>query len=81
MNTALAKTEIGQIMQLSNQINDIRESVGGLFTPLKREFLQLKLIIYSNLQEPVERAVKVIRANMKQILTITPALPKQSLML
>ena len=69
MNTALAKTEIGQIMQLSNQINDIRESVGGLFTPLKREFLQLKLIIYSNLQEPVERAVKVIRANMKQILT------------
>ncbi len=69
MNTALAKTEIGQIMQLSNQINDIRESVGGLFTPLKRGFLQLKLIIYSNLQEPVERAVKVIRANMKQILT------------
>ena len=71
MNTALAQTEIGSIMQLSNQINDIRENIGGAFVGIKREFLQFKLLVYQNLQEPIVNAVKVIRANLKQILTTT----------
>lgn len=71
MNTALAQTEIGSIMQLSNQINDIRENVGGAFVGIKREFLQFKLLVYQNLQEPIVNAVKVIRANLRQILTTT----------
>ncbi len=68
LNYNLAKTDIGGITKASNAINDLKERMGELLAPMKREFLTFKQNILEMFEEPFTNSINKMHANSNKLI-------------
>ena len=72
MNKALASTDMGNIAQMGNRVNAVKESLGEAFADTKRQFMAFRANIYELIENPFVNAINKMNLNLNTLVkTIT----------
>lgn len=68
MNKALASTDMGNIAQMGNRINAVKEALGEAFADTKRQFMAFRANIYEMIETPFVNAINKMNLNLNNLM-------------
>lgn len=68
MNKALASTDMGNIAQMGNRINAVKEALGEAFADTKRQFMSFRANIYEMIEKPFVNAINKMNLNLNNLM-------------
>ena len=67
MAESLASVDIGAIMNASNRINAVKESLGELFASMKQQFTLFRALIYERFATPILTSLENLDINLNKV--------------